>query len=404
MRLSYLIISYNRREMLLANLARLAELTPASLHWDAWVVDNGSTDGSADAVAARFPWVNLMRSRKNLGMPARNLALSQCKGDAVMLLDDDSYPTDPGAIARMLAMMESSPKLAAVSGRALLRDGREEASALPGVFIGCATMLRRSAVAQVGGFARDFFRQAEEYDLSFRLWSAGYSVARCEAAVFWHDKSTGVVAASAATAPTARSSRLVHRMDTRNNLLLADRYFPQPWRTEYQRDWTHRYGLLAQHAGHRLAAARGRAEARLRFPTARRMTLDFALADQLLGVSKQAESVTRWSAAERLRAVVIADYSKNIFATWNAARRAGLAITAIADDHPAYRGQRYRGISIMPTDRALAGGATGVILSNINPAQAPGRLAALRQNFAGPILSFNLPSSPLIQHLQQHAA
>lgn len=401
MRLSYLIISYNRRETLLANLGRLAALTPAALHWDVWVVDNGSTDGSADAVAARFPWVNLVRSRRNIGMPARNLALCHCNGDAVMLLDDDSYPTGVDAIAHLLAMLETSPNLAAVSGRVLLRDGREEASALPGVFIGCATMLRRSAAAQVGGFARDFFRQAEEYDLSFRLWAAGYAVARCEAAAFWHDKST---AAAGAASSAARSSPIVHRMDMRNNLLLAHRYFPEPWRTEYQRDWTHRYGLLAQHGGHRLAAARGRAEARLASLTKRRMTLENSLADQLLGVSKQAELVARWSETERARDVVIADYSKNIFATWNAARRAGLAIRAIADDHPPYRGQRYRGISIMPTGRAVAGRVGGVIISNINPAQAPGRLAAIRRHFPGPILLFTPPSAPLVSHLQQHAA
>lgn len=406
MRLSYLIISYNRRETLLANLARLPALTPAGLEWEAWVVDNGSTDGSADAVANRFPWAHLVRSRKNRGMPARNLALPHCQGDFVMLLDDDSYAKDPDAIARLMTMLETQPAMAAVSGRVLLRDGREEASALPGVFIGCATLLRSAAVKSAGGFARDFFRQAEEYDLSFRLWAAGNSVGRCEDAEFWHDKSktSGETAAESVNngaASTSRSSALVHCLDMRNNLVLADRYFPEPLWSEYQADWTQRYALLARHARQRTAAARGRWLARIASLYMRRNTLTPELADQLLGLSMQADAVAQWSERNQVRSVVIADYSKNIYATWNACRRAGLAMTAIADDHRAYLKQKYREISIMPTERALSSGVSGVVLSNVNPAQSPARFAQLRRRFNGPILAFGIPATP---QPKQHAA
>jgi Glycosyl transferase family 2 len=66
------IVTRNRRDELTRTVGLLGELTPAA---PVIVVDNGSHDGSADAVAAGYPRVRLVRSRSNLGALGRNLAV-----------------------------------------------------------------------------------------------------------------------------------------------------------------------------------------------------------------------------------------------------------------------------------------------------------------------------------------
>ena len=62
MRLSYIIITYNRRDVLLKHLEQVYRNTPLpSGQWETWVVDNASTDASAEAVAQAFPQVHLIR-------------------------------------------------------------------------------------------------------------------------------------------------------------------------------------------------------------------------------------------------------------------------------------------------------------------------------------------------------
>ena len=78
-----------------------------------------------------------------------------------------------------------------------------------------AVCIRKSVLDPSAGFRREFFRKAGEYDLSFRIWEAGYSVERFEDVVYRHDK-----------VMTGRSSALAHRMDLRNNLILVERYLP----------------------------------------------------------------------------------------------------------------------------------------------------------------------------------
>src|SRR5262249_45083793 len=144
--------------------------------WEIWVVDNASTDGSADAVAEKFPAVNLIRNPLNQGMFARNHAFAKCAGEFIISIDDDSHPMDARSVTAAISLMKRKPSIAALVGRVVLANGDEEAPALPAVFMGGASCLRKSAIEKTGGFRPEFFRQAEEYDLSFRFWAAGYRV------------------------------------------------------------------------------------------------------------------------------------------------------------------------------------------------------------------------------------
>src|SRR5215207_6642971 len=106
MKLSYVIITRNRRDALLQTLARLNENTRLSKRsWEAIVVDNASDDGSPEAVAKKFRSVRLVRLPENEGMPARNHGFKIARGRYVCMLDDDSYPTGD-AIPMSLAHLE----------------------------------------------------------------------------------------------------------------------------------------------------------------------------------------------------------------------------------------------------------------------------------------------------------
>ncbi len=370
MKLSYVIHTYNRREALLATLDRL--LGDRGRHpwpFETLVVDNASTDGSADAVRHAFPAVRVMRLRHNQGMPARNHALLAARGSYAMILDDDSYPIGD-TIDRAIQYMDRHANTAAVTGRVLLPNGRAEASALPSVTIGCATLVRRSALGEVGLFPWEFFRQAEEYDLSFRLWQAGYRVDRFEDLVFQHDKALG-----------GRRPAMVHRLDLRNNLILAQRYLPQPLRAIYHADWDQRYTAIARYANHGLAAQLGRWQARgwrLREMARGRQTMSSTAVESVFQLRHQAQTVASWARTHRVRRVVIADLSKNIYATWRACQEAGLQVTAIADPNPAFQGLGYRGAEVVAEDQLLQANPDGIVLSNINPAHVQRRADRLR--------------------------
>jgi GT2 family glycosyltransferase len=379
MKLSYVIITRNRREALLSTLAKLEQNTGLPRRsWETIVVDNASDDGSPEAVGKKFRSAKIIRLPENEGMPARNHGFKKARGRYVCMLDDDSYP-EAGAIAKSIAHLERSPKTAAVVGRVVLPDGSLEGPAMPCVLLGGASVVRKTVLDQTGGFSPEFFRQAEEYDLSFRILRGGHAIDRFEDVVFRHEKVAG-----------GRSSALVHRMDLRNNLILVERYLPKPLRRAYRHDWIRRYTALARGAGHADAAKTGMYEALVwarRERTVGRQTLDEMTVEAIFQLRAQADAVAAWRSGHGVKRVVVADFSKNLFATFRACREAGLEIMAVADDREAFAGMRYRGVPILNSADALARGADGVVVSNVNPAQMDARARQVRERFAGPVLT-----------------
>src|SRR5687768_6379278 len=85
---SAVIITRDRREALVQVLDRLAQL-PVD---EVLVVDNGSSDGTAQLVRARHDGVRLLEPGENIGIAGRNLAAREARGEFLLMLDDDSYP------------------------------------------------------------------------------------------------------------------------------------------------------------------------------------------------------------------------------------------------------------------------------------------------------------------------
>lgn len=81
------------------------------------VVDNGSSDGTAEAIAARWPQVAVIRNERNNGFGAAcNQGLRRGRGDLVLLLNSDAF-AGAGAVDRLVACMAAHREYAAVGGR-----------------------------------------------------------------------------------------------------------------------------------------------------------------------------------------------------------------------------------------------------------------------------------------------
>ena len=115
------IISADNLDLLLPCLRSVFEATHR-ITLDVFVVDNASTDGTAEAVMAEFPQVKVIRNAQRLGFSTNNnLVLRQGQGRYLMLLNDDTVVLD-GALDELVAFMDAHPEAGAVGSYLLNPD------------------------------------------------------------------------------------------------------------------------------------------------------------------------------------------------------------------------------------------------------------------------------------------
>jgi len=226
------IATRDRREQLLATLARLAALPEAP---PVIVVDNRSTDGTAAAVAEAWPDVTLIDLPHNQGAAARTVGVRVADTPLVAFADDDSWWA-PGALARATDHFATHPRLAVLAAQIRVEPGGrlDPASAemgrsplkaerpLPGPavlgFVACGAVVRREAYLEVGGFAPLLHFPCEERLLALDLAAAGWDLA------YAHD-----VVAHHQPAPTPKNGGDRRRaLIQRNDLLIT--WMRRPWR------------------------------------------------------------------------------------------------------------------------------------------------------------------------------
>lgn len=194
------IATRDRRQELIRTLRCLHELIPPP---PVVVVDNGSTDGTAQAVREHFPGVVVLPLRRNYGAAARNLGVLLTRTPYVAFSDDDSWWA-PGALQRAAAALDRHPRLGLVAARTLVGPAersdpvnplmadsplpRSPDAPGPSVlgFLACAAVLRRRAFCQVGGFSSLLFFVGEERLLCYDLASAGWERAYLDDVVAHH--------------------------------------------------------------------------------------------------------------------------------------------------------------------------------------------------------------------------
>jgi len=211
MDLSIVIVNWNTRDLLRDCLASVFAGLGA-LQVEVFVVDNGSTDGSLAMLAAEFPDVITIANPDNRGFAAaNNQALILAKGRHVMLLNTDTLVHD-SVLPDSVAFLDAHPQVGVMGPRILNRDGSVQASAtsypslgrlvgqtlglnhIPAmdgyrmsgwdrrglrhveVISGCAMLVRRAAMDQVGLLDAKFFFYGEETDWCRRFAAKGWQV------------------------------------------------------------------------------------------------------------------------------------------------------------------------------------------------------------------------------------
>jgi GT2 family glycosyltransferase len=201
---SVVVASRQRRERLVASLDRLAESGAGEII----VVDNGSTDGTADAVRRSHPTIRLIELPANRGAAGRTLGVRAARHPVVAFADDDSWWA-PGALRRASTHFAAHPHLAVLAARVLVgtderldpASGAMSASPLPATrplpgprvlgFVACGALVRRSAFLSIGGFSDLLFFMGEERLVALDLAAAGWDLAYAPDVVAHHHPAAG---------------------------------------------------------------------------------------------------------------------------------------------------------------------------------------------------------------------
>lgn len=187
---SIICVTHNRRELVLRCLESC--YAQAGVSFEAIVVVNGCTDGSSDAIAARFPAARRLETDRNIGFfPALNRGLKAARGAYVMTIDDDARFLTNGALARFVAALEQEPELAAVT--CSIRGPRERPPESEARYVHTFktgfTMLRAAVFREWVGFYPDlFFRSAGENFVCTALWDQGRRVKQLADILIHHDQ------------------------------------------------------------------------------------------------------------------------------------------------------------------------------------------------------------------------
>jgi GT2 family glycosyltransferase len=202
-RVAVVVITHQRRDELLLALDRLLAL-PEQPH--VVVVDNGSTDGTADAVRERFPGVDLLASAENLGAVGRNLGVARLDTPYVAFCDDDTW-WEPGSLRTAADVLDAHPRLAVVTARIVVEPGSREDPIVPelrdspvrgaawlpgpalGSFLAGASVLRRKAFLEAGGFSERLWLGGEEELMAGDLAAAGWELCYLPALTVHHQAS-----------------------------------------------------------------------------------------------------------------------------------------------------------------------------------------------------------------------
>lgn len=223
---SIIIVSYNTRDITAQCLASVYAQTHG-IEFEVLVVDNASSDGSAQHIAAAFPQVRLWDLDHNLGFGgACNFAAGEARGEYLLMLNPDTIVLD-GAVQKLVRHARAHPGAGLVGGRTLWEDRTLNptscwrrptpwsvfcrATGLDAIFrgnalfdsesygrwqrdtdrevdivTGCLMLVHRDDWARLGGFDPQFFQRGEDADLSLKAWSIGFRPRICAEATIVH--------------------------------------------------------------------------------------------------------------------------------------------------------------------------------------------------------------------------
>ncbi len=277
--ISIIVVSYNTREMTLACLRSVAEQT-RDTGYELLVVDNDSSDGSAEAIAAEFPELRLIRLEQNIGFArANNLAAREARGERLLLLNPDTVVIDR-AIDNLVAFADANPDAGIWGGRTLFGDRSLNPTSCWGqmtvwnlscrvvgltaifpaselfnsetygdwqrdsvrevdIVTGCLLLITKRLWDELDGFQPHYFMYGEEADLCFRARARGASPMLTPAATIIHYGSASDSGRKAVSVAAARVT------------LIREHWTPMRSRLGVALSWA---SALTHHLGYSVAA------------------------------------------------------------------------------------------------------------------------------------------------------
>ncbi len=219
---SLVISVWNRREDLRENLNAIRRQTVPPL--ETIVVDNASTDGTAEMVRREFPEVVLVRMPHSRfgACTTFNIGFASARGDWIGILDDDVVLPDDW-IETMLAAAARHPEAAVLSSRVEEPGMPAEFLRSPGhleprwmsTFRGCASLARAEVLRACGYYDEELFIFGNERDLTARILNLGHRVRYVPEARVWHKAPFGM-----------RKGRRSLYYHVRNFWIFAFKYLP----------------------------------------------------------------------------------------------------------------------------------------------------------------------------------
>ena len=224
-RLSIVVVSFNTRE---ATLACLRSATLDDPDAELVVVDNGSIDGTADAVRAALPAAVVVEAGENLGFARGvNVGVAASAGERILLLNPDTLVI-PGSLGAIQAFADTRPEFGLYGGRTVRPDGELDPSSCWGeptwwsllcfatglstafprtrlfdpeslgtwprdtvrevpIVTGCLLLITRAAWDSLHGMDEDYFLYGEDADFSRRARRAGLRPVIVPDAVIVHE-------------------------------------------------------------------------------------------------------------------------------------------------------------------------------------------------------------------------
>ena len=169
--------------------------------WPVILVDDASTDGTADVVRASFPEVQVIRLPESRGAGARNVGTATADTELVAFADDDSWH-EPGALRVAAGHFRDHHDLGLLAARCIVHPAGTDdpvsesqvSSPLPSTapgpsvlgFLSCTAVVRRQAFLDVGGFHPVIGFLGEEEVLAMDLRAAGWRVVHVPEVVVHH--------------------------------------------------------------------------------------------------------------------------------------------------------------------------------------------------------------------------
>lgn len=205
--ISVVVVNYNRRDDLREAMLSVREQDYPRV--EILVVDNGSSDGSAEMLAEEFPEVELIALDENLGMAGYSVGFEKAAGELVFQMDNDSLIPDAGVLTEVARRFAAGPEdLAVVACRVEeYRASSDEPVELrarddrigpidTGGFHSGGVGFRRAHLRAAGGYHREVFLYGSELFLQMKILERGFRIHFFPEILMLH-KSSGVARSSA---------------------------------------------------------------------------------------------------------------------------------------------------------------------------------------------------------------